>query len=236
MKVISWNCQGAFRNKYKIIDDYAADIYVIQECENPKQSNNKNYEQWAKNYLWIGDNKSKGIGIFAKSNINIQYLNWSNVYQGHEVKYFLPCSVNNSFNLINVWNHYNNSPNFGYIGQFWKYLQINKSNFKNSLIVGDFNSNTIWDEWDRWWNHSDVVRELKEIEIESLYHNRMKENQGQETINTFFLHKDINKGYHIDYCFASKEIFNKVDNFSIEPYEKWRDVSDHSPIITNLIL
>lgn len=234
MRIISWNCQGAFRNKFESIDRYSADVYVIQECENPETSNNKMYKTWATNYLWFGDNKNKGIGIFSKSNIKLEQNNWSNIYKGHEVKYFLPCIVNNSFNLINVWNHYNNSPNFGYIGQFWKYLQINKSNLNNSIIIGDFNSNTIWDEWDRWWNHSDVVRELKEIGIESLYHKYQKEEQGKETQKTFFLHRNINKGYHIDYCFLSTEMIEKLDDFIVEKYDDWYNLSDHVPIILSL--
>ena len=55
---------------------------------------------------------------------------------------------------------------FGYIGQMWKYLQLNKDNIRNKNIIigGDFNSNKIWDVWDRWWNHSDVFNELEELE------------------------------------------------------------------------
>ena len=35
MKIISWNCNGKFREKFSAILEEDADIYVIQECENP---------------------------------------------------------------------------------------------------------------------------------------------------------------------------------------------------------
>ncbi len=231
MKIITWNCNGALRKKFDNLAEFDADLLIIQECEDPLEARDKNYMDWAKNYLWIGDTKNKGIGIFAKQDIELKKLDWTNIYKDHSVKHFLPCSVNGEFDLLAVWNHQNNSPNFGYIGQFWKYLQVNKDKISNTIITGDFNSNVIWDEWDRWWNHSDVVKELNEIGIESIYHRFTKEEQGKETQPTFFLHRNLARPYHIDYCFAPTALINKLESMTIGLYENWKHLSDHSPVI-----
>lgn len=230
MKIVTWNCNGAFRKKFENILDFNADIYIIQECENPAETKNRAYQGWAVNYLWIGDNKNKGLGLFAKPDIKLERLNWSNQYKDHFVKHFLPCSVNNNFNLLAVWTHRNNSPNFGYIGQLWKYLQLNKDKFNKILIVGDFNSNVIWDEWDRWWNHSDVVKELSEIGIESLYHNFTGQEQGQETVPTLYFQRKINRPYHIDYIFGPQEFVKRLMRYEVGQAERWLALSDHMPI------
>ncbi|WP_445749181.1 endonuclease/exonuclease/phosphatase family protein [Polaribacter sp.] len=230
MKIVSWNCNGAFRNKFEFILDLNADIYIIQECENPRETSHKNYQKWAENYIWIGDSKNKGLGIFAKKEFKLKKLNWSNKFKDHSVKYFLPCSVNNEFELLAVWTHRNNSPNFGYIGQFWKYFQVNKKNFKTILLAGDFNSNSIWDEWDRWWNHSDVVKDLQELRIESLYHKFTNEKQGFESKPTLFFQKKIDRPYHIDYFFGSDFFQKKLKFIEIGNPEKWLSKSDHMPI------
>ena len=119
--------------------------YEVIVCENPEQTQHAEYIEWAKNHLWIGGSKNKGLGIFAAEHLAIESLGWSNTFTDHTVKYFLPCIVNNDFQLVGVWTHQNNSPNFGYIGQFWKYIQVNKHNFGKVIVAGDFNSNTIWE-------------------------------------------------------------------------------------------
>jgi endonuclease/exonuclease/phosphatase family metal-dependent hydrolase len=236
MRIVSWNCNGAFRKKYEFIEQINADIHVIQECEDPSQTTHSGYKNWAKNFKWLGDNKNKGLGIFCSSKVLLQTLNWPNEFSDHPipshcVKYFLPIGVNDEFNLLGVWAHKNNSPNFGYMGQFWKYMQLNKRNFENDLIIaGDFNSNAMWDQWDRWWNHSNVISELEENNIYSVYHRVNGAEQGKEIEPTFFLQRNTSKPYHIDYFFASIHFLYKP-SFNIGDKNIWLKHSDHLPLI-----
>lgn len=234
MKVITWNCNGAFRRKFHLIEKLGADILVIQECEDPSidpgvDKERVAYKEWAQNYLWIGKNQNKGLGIFARSqHINLKKLEW----RDDGLQLFLPCRINTKFNLIAVWTKQANSPNFRYIGQFWKYLQLHKKAVGRDpvIICGDFNSNAIWDEWDRWWNHSDVVRELGEIDIHSMYHELMKEDQGKESSPTLYLHKRLERPYHIDYAFISKRLLSAASSIEIGKHGSWLVHSDHMPL------
>jgi len=99
------------------------------------------------------------------------------------------------------------------------------------LIIGDFNSNSIWDKWDRWWNHSDVVSELGDLGIISLYHSFFKEEQGLESVPTFYMNRRINKSYHIDYAFGSEIFIKTLTKVKIGETVKWLNLSDHLPLL-----
>lgn len=237
MKLINWNCNGAFRNKKYLFDEYEYDILIIQECEDPSKL--KEYKNSDHNYLWIGNNKNKGLGIFCKNNISLKRLDWSDInikYKNEQLESFLPCLINDEIIIIGVWTKKANSEVFGYIGQFWKYLQLHKDKLidKKVIIVGDFNSNAIWDKWDRWWNHTNVVDELDQIGIKSLYHILNNEEQGKETKPTFYLQRKLEKPYHIDYIFLSNNLISDFIEIEIGEIEKWLNYSDHLPIFSNV--
>ncbi len=86
----------AFRNKYKEISEFDADIYVICECEDPTNTESKKYKEFASNSYWIGENKNKGLGIFAKDNIKLEPINDNN--QGF--RYFIPLRVNDTLTYL----------------------------------------------------------------------------------------------------------------------------------------
>ena len=102
---------------------------------------------------------------------------------------------------------------------------------KNTIIIGDFNSNSIWDSNHDKRNHSAVVSQLKEIGLVSAYHIENEEKQGKETQNTFFLYRHPDKSYHIDYAFVDKD---RIKSFEIPKSDIWLKYSDHKPIILEL--
>ncbi len=229
MKIVTWNCNGAFRKKYHLLDKFEWDLLIIQECENPEESAPA-YRDWAKCYLWKGENKHKGLGVFAKAGISLEPLEWDD----GGFQSFLPCHVAGSFDLMAVWTKQANSPNFGYIGQLWRYLGLHKDKMagRKILLAGDLNSNTRWDEWDRWWNHSDVVKILKDLDIYSIYHEYHGEEQGKESCPTLYHRRNSEKPYHVDYVFASSQLIDpKVSNIKIGEKDDWLAHSDHMPII-----
>lgn len=126
-------------------------------------------------------------------------------------------------------------PEARYIGQIWLTINYYEDLLKDStILIGDFNSNKIWDYKDRVGNHTDVVNKLKEKNIYSLYHEQYKQNHGKETNPTFYLYRNLEKPYHIDYCFVSKKIINNGFDFTVGNFHDWIDKSDHTPIIVEL--
>jgi endonuclease/exonuclease/phosphatase family metal-dependent hydrolase len=106
-------------------------------------------------------------------------------------------------------------------------IEKNQEIIKNSIILGDFNSNSIWDEWDRWWNHSDIIKIFNDMGIKSVYHEIYNEEQGKESQPTFFHRKDLKKSYHIDYIFSPKNLINQTIDFKIDRKDNSIEFSDH---------
>lgn len=245
MKIVSWNCHGALRNKLAIVDQLQADLLIAQECEDPENSI-ETYREWAGDYLWVGDSVHKGIGVFPKNGNTVKKLDWNRQFSvkgfsssspamnwsSHELKLFLPFLLNDTYLMLAVWTKGKDDLVFGYIGQFWKYMQIHAQDFQcpNSIIIGDFNSNTRWDKPDSWWNHSDVVQHLESIGVVSLYHQQSGEVQGQETQATFYMQRKLEKPYHIDYAFISRDLC-KRSKLEIGDAETWLSFSDHLPLV-----
>lgn len=231
MKIVCWNCNGAFRKKISIFDKADIDLFIIQECEHPSKFVKQHVIKPDQNVYWFGDDLNKGLGIIHSSKLKIE------VDQSYNpaFKHVIPIKISYSkrkIHLLAIWANNKEDLKNRYVGQVWKAIHHYETILrkKNIILAGDFNSNAIWDRKGRIGNHSDVVAHLKKRKINSLYHLHHLENHGSETIPTFYLYKNKSKPYHLDYVFLSDAMHQNVTNFEIGSFEEWKPWSDHVPI------
>lgn len=227
------------RTKLPVILTEKADVYCFQETETPEKWFAK-YESEFHSPIYINDNKNKGICVLARKNTCFETVKWSDLFtqcyygeiRDKTMKYFLPFKINHKYTIVNCWCHKNNSEHFAYKGQLWKYLIENSHNVDiNTVFIGDFNDNAIWDDEDCWWNMTNNNTTLNQHGLYSSYHLFSKESFGKESEPTFFLYRHEDRPYHIDYAYAAPQ--NQL-NFKILNQDVFLKYSDHLPIMLEI--
>ncbi len=222
MKIVSWNACCKFREKYKDIEALDADIYVIQECENPATCKDKSYCEFVKNGFWKGKYNYKGVMIFTtKENVKLEILDWGR----DDKRYFIPVRVNDSFTIVASWAC---DPYCEEL-QDWVDVTINYLN-EETIIIGDLNSNISLDPPHiKKANKSfgQVLDILKPKGIFDIWTHLKKEEGGKESVPTFYLYRHLDKPLHLDHCLASPKI---VQSMTIHARWQWLALSDHLPI------
>ena len=235
MKIISWNCNMAFRKKVKHILVLQPDILIIPECECIENLKFGDNNPSPANILWFGHNKHKGLAVLSFGNIKLKVLDDHN----QALKMIVPISVTGDsidFNLFAVWANNPLDKEGQYVEQVWKALKYYDKLLlnKNTVLAGDFNSNTIWDKPRRVGNHSAVVKALAGKGIYSAYHLYYGQVQGKEMHSTFYLYRHKHRTNLLDYCFLTADLVDRLTNVVIGDHEAWAPYSDHVPVIIDL--
>ncbi len=223
----------AFRKKAASILTQKPDILIIIECEHPDKLIHSADIPNPTDSLWFGKNHNKGLAIFSYGTFRFKVLKNHN----ENFRMIIPIEVTGGsydFNLFLVW-AYNPTDNEGrYITQVWKAIIHYDKLLTNkpTMFIGDFNSNVIWDyKKHKLGNHAGVVKMLEDKGISSTYHVHHKQVQGKEEHPTFYMYRHKDKAYHIDYCFVSADMMEKLQSVEVGDYESWAKYSDHVPLI-----
>ena len=223
----------AFRKKAALILTQKPDILVIVECEHPDKLIFPIDTPKPTDSLWFGKNHHKGLAIFSYNSFRFKILENHN----ENFKMIIPLEVTGGdydFNLFLIWAYNPDDKDGKYITQVWKAI-IHYDEMltdKPTMLIGDFNSNTIWDyKKHRLSNHSSVVKQLESKGIFSTYHLHHKQLQGAEKHPTFYMYRHKDKAYHIDYCFVSVDMIEKLHSVEVGEYDSWAKYSDHVPLI-----
>ncbi len=229
MNLISWNCNMAFRRKWQYLLPYQPDIMVIQECEHESKYKPKDIIPDYNQFLWMGDNINKGVGIIS---FNDYHIKVSASYTP-KFKYVIPIEVTGATNyhLFALWAMPDKVKAKSYVGQVWGALNYYKALLDDDVVwIGDFNSNQIWDNQRKLGNHMHCVDLLSDFNIDSLYHRLTDEPHGSESTPTIYLLKQMAKPFHLDYCFASRSMISEHTQIEIGSPREWLPRSDHMPL------
>jgi len=232
MKIITWNCNMAFRKKADLILQYEPDILVLPECECIENLRFSDNPQKPSSALWFGNNKHKGLAILAYGGLKLTLID----NHQPDLQTIAPVRVTGGdfdFTLFAIWANNPNDPDGQYVEQVWKAIHHYDDLLlpKRTILAGDFNSNTIWDRKRRAGNHSNVVKYLEEKQIHSAYHLHHLQTQGKEQHPTFYLYRHSDKPYHLDYCFVSADIAVQLQNVEVGDHMFWSKYSDHVPLM-----
>ena len=227
MRLITWNCNQAFRRKQHELLDLEPDIAVVPECENPAEKGD--WSAWA-DWRWTGDDPHKGLGVFTRNDITI-----SDTTVIREADHFLHVETD-AVDVLAVWAmNDRENPRQRYIGQVHTTLETHPELIgENTVIAGDFNWNVTWDESPNsplCGDFADVQAALNENGLCSAYHAARGDGFGEETEATFHMHKKEDRPYHINYAFVPERQIESGVGVTVGRHDDWIDKSDHMPLL-----
>ena len=234
MRLLTWNCQGAFRKKYPLIAGQAPDLAVIQECEQleriPWKQGNPPLTA-----LWFGDKPNRGLGIFSWSGLEFEALPDYDT----SIRYCVPIRVTApyQFNLVAIWAMDHKDGKLSYSAQIYQAIAAYREFILggDTVVMGDFNSSRRSTPRSRLGNHTTLTTTLADLGMISAYHYRYMETQGKEKRGTFFKARKLAKPSHIDYAYIPTRWLRRLKAVEVGAPADWLVSSDHCPLMVEFV-
>ena len=216
----------AYAAKQKGVLSHQPDVVILQECS--QKDVNASGATFA---YWVGTNPHKGLAVlgFGDHVYSIDSCS-TNAYP-----WFIPLRIDDvQLHVLAVWSHVKTRQE-RYVRLTHQALDHYQAFLEegSAIMMGDFNSNTIWDKQHSKQSHTALVEKLALLSLNSVYHHQTQEIQGKETRATFYLYRHTDKRYHMDYAFVSKDLLAQAHLLIPDP-TFWLTRSDHIPLILDI--
>jgi hypothetical protein len=212
MRVVTWNCnRGSIATRLPLLGHLGPTVAILSECPCPATLESSS--------LWFGDSGRLGIAVNAAPDCRIAPIPPRDV-----PRYAFPVQFEEPvrFLLLVVWSK--TDAHYRYVKAVIRAVECYRDLIaaQPTMLVGDFNSNTIWDYRRRpEESHSGLVRQLSAFNMTSAYHSFYGEPHSAETRATLYLRKKKQSPYHIDYCFIPDAWLSSLCSIEVGTYEDW---------------
>lgn len=160
MRLISWNCKGAFLRKWGTVGAMNPDILVVPECGQIGAMQSELGTDVPTGIQWVGGNPQKGLGVFSFGEFSISPASFHNP----EHRYIFPVEVKGpvDFLLLAVWTlPIDGSYVCPLIQALSEYEPMIRG--RDVIVAGDFNANTSLPATLRNYRFSDFVCRAEEM-------------------------------------------------------------------------
>jgi len=231
MRLITWNCKGAFHRKHDFVAMLKPSILIVPECEHINEIAQPLGCDSIRTVKWFGDNPRKGLAVISYGDYQLE-LHPSFDSKHH---WIVPLVVSGpvKFTLIAVWTLPLGDVSGRYVRPLFEAFETYKTLISTSEVIwaGDFNANFNFDKPARKHKFRNFVKLLEQHGLRSAYHKLHECEHGKELDKTFYLYHHADKGYHIDYVFTSEKFHPHGYEVSIGTHGDWSKRSDHTPLI-----
>lgn len=230
MRLITWNCRGAFGKKHAAIAALKPDVLVVPEAGQLNNLTNVLGAGKIRSCEWVGDLPTKGLGVISYGDYSLR------VHEAYDPRHrwILPLHVDGPrcFTLFAVWTVKHEET--GYYGTpLFEALETYRDiiGLPNVVWAGDFNQSTVFDSPSDPLHFSHWISKAEEFGFRSIYHLNASVDHGAEPEKTFFLYGHEDKPHHIDFIFAKPPLYESGYEFAVGEHRAWSGSSDHMPLI-----
>ena len=227
MRIITWNCCGRFRPKAHHMADLLPDVLAVQEVESFKAPSEFSGPPPRYAHREVARHIPKSIGMFSYTDCPISFVK---ILPG--VRFYNAQVGGMEIRAMSAWTSPTSVPGRQNYRQLHDALDAHANWVRDhpAMILGDFNMNASY--------KGDGMRTLLErlipLGFVSAYHQYFNEEFGHETRPTHYHLGHQQKTFHLDYCFLSRELVERLRHVTVGTYEDWKGISDHVPLIVDL--
>ena len=223
----------ALHKKQQYLSELKPDIAIVPECAAPEVVKSHCQEFRFNDADWVGENKNKGLGVFAFGEITLSRDECFDPRFSQYIPLNVEIAGKSMFNLLAVWS-FNRRRKIEGIANPTVAAFAHYSSFlagSNSIAAGDFNNCPAFDKPKSPNKMKNTVATLARCGLKSAYHFFNDCELGEEADQTHFWRKG-EKEFHIDYCFVPEGA--QIRKVAVGSREQWIDRSDHAPLVVDI--
>ena len=235
-RLVVWNCNMAFHQKYEQLLALRPTVAVIPECAQADIVRQKAPGFAFRDVEWAGTYPNKGLSVFSFGEYTLRrHATWDAQYH-----IALPLEVRGpvELNLLALWAFNERAP---------ATVTPNPATTEAALkhyapflaeapgcVAGDFNANVMWDAQGRYASFASLDRTAEDMGLTSAYHLASGDAKGAEATPTFYWQKKRTQPYHIDYAYIPRSWMPRLTSVTVGYPDDWLAHSDHVPLVIEL--